>query len=64
MDILNNDVEYDINTEEEDEDNDRRNNDRYRGPKERTWDLYLYTIAMFFNHFAYVWLLLNKIVFY
>ena len=57
MDVIDNDTEYDINTEEEDD--SRRVSGRNRGEKNRTFDQYLYTIAMFVNHFAYVWLYCN-----
>lgn len=54
MESINNDIDYDNS---EDEGSDRRNDGRPGRVIDKSWGIYLYTIAMFFNHFAYVWLL-------
>ena len=55
MDILDNDIEVDNNNEAMDAINcDKRHRRSKRSAEYKSWDLYVYTIAMFINHFAYV----------
>ncbi|CAG2169785.1 unnamed protein product [Oppiella nova] len=53
MDILDNDIEVDNNNEAMEAINgDKRHRRSQRSAEYKSWDLYVYTIAMFVNHFA------------